>query len=253
MKQIKFENGGFPVIAEFWEHLQSGTKDAFKHLSSYYGNYAILFGCELGINTPNSANGAGYIIFDGEVMFVPDGLFAHTNGNVIVAYKSTENTPCPLLYNDGNQYDMAVNTTVKFKSVASPGAGEVLVTGFKNWTSTSWITIPQVGSTWVWADNTKYNVPQWKREANRVYFRGAIRPGDEVSVPVNNSPFYTLPVGARPLVNKYYPALVIPSITNGYIISEQYSWVYIKTDGTCWATLNIGGTLILDLPPFEVW
>ncbi|MBX7204136.1 MAG: hypothetical protein K1X81_01815 [Bacteroidia bacterium] len=255
MKTIKFENGGFPVLAEFWEHLQGGTKDAFKHLSSYYGNYAILFGCELGINTPNSANGTGYMIFDGEVMFVQDGLFAHTVGNTIVAYKSNEAIPCPELYNDGNQYDMAINTTIKFKSVATPGVGEIPVSQFKNWTSTSWQNIPQVGSTWVYADNTKYNAPQWKREANRVYLRGAIKPGDSISVPTNNSPLYTFPVGARPLVNKYYPALVITSITNGYIsmTAPEMSWIYIKTDGTLWANLNIPGTLIFDIPPFEVW
>lgn len=245
MKTIKFENGGFPLLADFFTTMQDGLTDAIKGLGTVYGNYAILNGCSMVVADPSSSVGAGYVLFDGVMHYVPAHTFAYTAGQSVVAYKVTTPIACPKNYDDGNSYDMADDVQVRFKGVASVGIGEVLSSVFVDY-NTSWtLMTANLINNWGAANATQYGLPYYRKQGTMVYLKGGIAPSGTPVVPIVNEPFFVLPVGFRPATTRVFMALASSAITDGYPVAPELCFVRITSNGECFSTLNMPGNVSL--------
>lgn len=235
MKKINITTGGWPIHAGFLKNMQEGLVEAIKGATSNMPN-CILSGAALQhVGGTNYNCSEGFIKWNGEIYHVPAHALTIAGGQYAVAYLVVTNTLVPLIYKDGSQPNMAINTEVKFKGAAAAGVGEALMSSFSMefYERSAWAdvdpysivlstVIPTFTNGWVTgasfaseASTAGYNA-RVRRIGNFLHFDGYAK----FDGPMDSGDYVimTLPAILRPVNRKIVPVVVTDYV--GYNIGH---------------------------------
>ncbi len=258
------ETQGHPFDLGDIGFLQDAFKDALKGFLKGFAAASetfIITGCELTVVGSDTILQPGWVCINGEVCEVDGYNFGSAGFTGGAPYWTTNDvviSPSPVLYEDLSS--KGVHLKRKGVLVGANTGGLVSYGNTKRfvdilreamYVSEATFTLQ---NSWVFGNLPLPNAG-YRKEARRVYFHGDIRFAGG-AVPLTNAPFAVLPVGLRPVKNRFFIVLTgsswNSSTSDNYLYGEGFSWVRVDTDGNCYANPVEGNSISLDGISFDV-
>jgi hypothetical protein len=123
MKKAYINTGGAPIINDYLVQAQDGISVALNELAKGFGSTYFISGCVLSAVGTTYTLTSGWAYFNGEICRVPGHSWvdAAALASNSIGYIEVVTVANPLVYENGNSYDLTRENVLKFKArVAEP-------------------------------------------------------------------------------------------------------------------------------------
>lgn len=241
MKKAYINTGGAPIINDYLIQAQDGLSTALNELAKGLGSAYFISGCALSSVGTTYSMTAGWAFYNGEICRVPAHSWVDVapSASNSIAFIEVVATANPLVYENGNGYDLTRENVLKFKARVAE-AGPVYIQDFKTINKTvanllkgnlaEKIASPGAGATLsAWTTNeVSDSFTVEKLVDGRLVFKGQLNVGDGHSTTINGISYCSL---MATLDVDYRPSRVIHFTAEDSAVDDSLAPVIVPMPG----------------------